>query len=474
VEAQPTKPVKRFSDTLATWSDKKNLIQFFAFQAFPEKNGDQEFFGFVQIYRYKTWCFFTQRQLDIVKCHFPIEENTFPDQPYGGFHFGKQKAFEKKIYFNLSILFRIFPEKKNLENYPANVYFLDCNFSSLSVFKKNYPLLNLAMDDKQEVFYEKTPLLSYLNATNFRFPLFNCGFTQGISQKGSFSELTESLCLGVNEAQKKIINKFIALNWIKKDSSFEIDFFFLAMIKFVNTVFGADVVATLIQNGVLIKMTKNKYLRQYNNVFLSECDIYFTFVKLFEFLKSENLPAALTFLEKWDFESGFHDPVNHFLKYLTTCKANGLQFQMDKYSSPKYLFHVLSKEMNKLTKEDFKLKPVKMRKQFQDYEIVIPKTYKTLMKWGAWLHNCAGNLEQRDYYKKSISIGLFKDGQIEYLASIERVESSKRLELTQLKGFKNKSPTYQMFKDFIDTLKEQGLIDQECKPAYERCCKQRI
>jgi hypothetical protein len=267
------------------------------------------------------------------------------------------------------------------------------------------------------------------------------------------------------------MKKFVASNWIsgKSSDSFEIDFFFLSFIKLIYDIYGGEVLSDLALSGSFIKIYKNKKFEYLNSCFLLENNLYLNLKELLINLKENNLSHSLILLEKWDLSDDF---IIDFNKYLKVLNKVDIKFQIERYQSASYLFNLCSKEMTKLKTKNFLLennnKPGLESKlannKVGEFTLKMPKDYSTLIKWGAWLHNCSGNYEQIDYYKKVICIGLFKNNEIQYMISI------KGGELSQFKGFKNSAPSQELFSLVTDSLKKQKLIDSNKNYSYKQCC----
>jgi hypothetical protein len=451
-------------------SDPKGLIHFFIFETNEPKNGDQEFFGIVQIHKYKTWCYFSENQLKYVRSKYPLAPQSGSEVPTSGFHFTKKNAKENRIYFNLSTLEFLIRED-DYNRHPQVTYYLDAANSAFIKFKKNYPLLNLALDDKQEVFYGKKTFFSFKSAKNFSFPSFNCDFTVKMSQLGSFAEIVTYLYPEVNEKEMKVIKLFIAQNWISnKHNSYQINFFFLSFIKFILSIYSGETLLALIESKKFMKMCNNPRFERLNNAFLTENEFYHTFVHVIKTLKDNNEAHSLSILEKWDMDSSFISDMSDYLKILPKKK---IYIQYHKYDKFSYLFYTCSKEVTKIKTKNFLLNNKNEEvlssslnvKSLGEFRFVMPKDYKTMLQWGARLHNCAGNFEQIEHYQEVVNLGVFKGKELVYLISIEEGE------LTQFKGFKNASPTKELFLQVADFLKSQKMIYGN-ELEYKRACVQ--
>lgn len=470
MELLPAKPKLTKILNFDHLGDKKGLIHFYIFETYAPKNGDQEFFGIVQIHKYKSWCYFSQSQLNYVKSKYPLDPQSDTEVPIRGFHFTKKKAKENKIYFNLSTL-GLLIQDDDYKRYPEVTYFLDAHNGAFSKFKKNYPLLNLALDDKQEVFYGKRTLFSFINAKDFRIPSFNCDFTRKLSQLGSFTEIVNHLCPGLTEKELKVLKLFVAQNWISKDSgSYQINFFFLSFIKFIYKIYGGETLLELIEQNKFIKIYTNPKFKFLNNVFLLENALYQNFYGIITTLKENNKQHSISILEKWDLDSNYISDVSEYLKVLP---KNNVYIQYHKYEKISYLFYICSKEVTKLKVKNFPLNNKNELNLSSSLKVntlgelcfVVPKDYSTMVQWGAWLHNCAGNYEQVDHYQDVLNLGVFKGKDLAYLISIREGE------LTQFKGFKNSAPPKELFLEVLAFLKSQKMIYGD-KVSYKQSCVQ--
>lgn len=471
MELSPNKPKLPKNLNFDHLADKKGLIHFYIFETAEPKNGDQEFFGIVQIHKYKSWCYFSQNQLNYVKSKYYLSFQSNTLNPTSGFHFSKKNAKENRVYFNLSTLEYLI-RSDDYKRYPETTYFLDAHSGQFSKFKKNYPLLNLALDDKQEIFYGKNPVLSFKDAKDFRFPLFNCDFTRNLSQLGSFSEIIKHLCPAVDEKALKALKLFVAQHWISKShGSYQINFHFLSFIKFIYRIYGGPTLLKLIENKKFMKIYENPKLKDLSDSLLIEGAFYKEFSDLVRTLKENNEQHSLFILEKWDMDISY---ISDMSDYLNILPKNNIHIQYHKYDKFSYLFYVCSKEVTKLKAKNFLLHNKNQKdlsaslkvKNLGELSFIMPKDYSTLIQWGAWLHNCAGNYEQIDHYQEVLSLGVFKGKDLAYLISI------KDGELTQFKGFKNSSPTKELFDSVLEFLKSQNMIYGK-KVDYRKACVQR-
>jgi hypothetical protein len=465
------KIIKSFTES------KRNYFRFCATEETSGKNGDQEFFGIVEVRDYKTWAYFSLNQINAISADYNVACETI-DQDVkdlfpclSGFHYAQSKARAQKHYFNATLIYLV-QDLSGAE--PSNRYALANRRQKFSGFKK-HPFLNLVLDDKQEIFYGKTRQFSYKYSKNFSYPAFNCEFTMKLSRVSTAKNLVEALAAGpVSDSEMKILKKTVLTNLLKGDREcYRIDWHFLGLFETAIKVFGVKALCGVISRGKFESVSLNPILQDFESCILTKNALYDNFVELLNILKAHDAEWAMNIFLRWELSSY---KVQNFLSYLRALKSSGLAIQLDRYTGLNYLFNVVSKEYARLNSDNFilqnKNKPDLSRNfpdRFNEYRLVIPPDYKTLTVWGAYLHNCAGNFEQRDYYSETLNIGLMKDGNIQYLVSI------KDGYLSQFKGFKNSAPPEEMYRGLLSHLQDLNVVyvnsEKECD--YRACCVQR-
>jgi hypothetical protein len=276
-------------------------------------------------------------------------------------------------------------------------------------------------------------------------------------------------------SENVVLKKFIRSNMIeggKGDSSFIIDFYLLAFLQLCSKIWDQKTLAELVSTGFIKKISNKPVFKSMDGVLLNE-KIH-DFLEMVQELNKLDPKWFLNIIKNWDLPFHF---VADFMKYKKYFDKEKIDIQYTKYSSLYYLFHTMSKSYTKLMQPNFQLENNPeanlvsyTTSPFKKFKLVLAQDYFTLVKWGSALHNCAGNFEQMDDYKESISIGLESNKKIEYLVSI------KEGKLKQFKGFKNSAPTRELFKDFVDFLKDNKIIHadtaKECR--YDNVCVQRL
>jgi hypothetical protein len=467
---------------LSTVEEKDfKLFRFLSVEVFDPKNGDQEFFGIVEIHNYRTWCYFSQNQINRLKKDFQLQlsqqqtEVSDHFDSLSGFHKSYKSAKDERFYFNLSLIYffnkKLIEKNNGLKGYP---YWLNDIEYRIRKFK-TIPLLNLALDDKQEIFYGKLNTFSFKESERFSFPQFNCEFTQKMKGITNFNDLVTHITQAPQDSSDhRTIKKYLVSHWIKINRGYEIDFGFLAFLRMISKSLGSDVLAKIIETNKIDQVRKNSTWKDFSTetAMVLETPYCLGVIKLLQSFYIFNPEWCLNQLVRWDLPL---KNVEDFNQYLFELDKVDIHIQLDRYPSLYYLFNLCSKEVSKSKSINFDITPLNeldlssdFSGTFQNFDLQTPKQYKTLIQWGAFLHNCAGNFEQQDYYKETISIGLFQNKELKFLASI------KNGKLVQFKGFKNASPGKDLFDNFVDFLISKNLIYKTSVKdhGYTECCIQ--
>jgi len=246
----------------------------------------------------------------------------------------------------------------------------------------------------------------------------------------------------------------------------------LAFISKFCEIWGSTDLIKIIEKKEIFKILKNDKIIGYCEIFLGGSPYVSKIVGLFSLLKKIDSEWSLKLLKNWDLSR--IDFVDQLPQYIADLDSAGIKVQYTRYSNITYLFNLVSKEVTKLKIDNFKLpnQNLLLLKRgydgiFDSYRIETVQDYKSLLSIGATLHNCAGNFEQIEYYKESISLAFIKDEKVVYLLSIQDGC------IHQFKGFKNSKPSFDLFEKIYHFLIEKRVCNPHIlgtKECYRYVC----
>lgn len=456
---------------------------------------DTTYFGHIQIHKYRTWGYFTKSQINYISKKFPLKDIKTSKALHNissGNHLTKLKAKENKFYFN-AIPFFIYYGKEFDNSIKRNL-----EYNSYEDSVKKYHENNIKnYIHEQIVMFKKLPLnlIKILTDRNQLVYKEDEGFKFSDIDRFYFGEL--SRFLEYYKLKNIDFNDYIPSY---KDNSFKKEFinfihknrFYSKYNKYGNQLqFNLELFKVIILLNKIFKNYEFKSFKEYKKCLLKvfkdkgcfkneirHClnnEELISFKNIFNsFIGDKKNPT--TIFNQWSFYSSYHDDISNIVSKL---KNKGVEFY--KYKNPfedfRFLsarysfeeignFYLPNKDSVYFNTENIESTYNKEIQINDEVKLKLIEDYNTLIYCGAKLHNCAGSEETIDYYKKSVTLGLYINDDLKYLLSM------KKFDLRQFKGFKNSSPPMDLFLKVVAHLKKEGFILPSYKINYKETCIQ--
>ena len=443
---------------------KKNEIHIkfeYIFTDFKNHN-DHLHFGFLDFLNIKTYCYISESQIKYLhtnfKDYFSHNPNIFINNKRSNYK-NYNDSIDEKFIFNISLIVLSLKEE--------NKYNLELIKNNLNKIKKNN-LLSLIFDDKRELFHNIKNKITINDINNFNFSDFsfnnkNCNYENSICFKAkdikSLTELSEFVFKYSNkETVKNIINIII----LKKDNKFSFDYKKIRYIWFLQKLMNNEEVFHFIKNY------ESDYIKTelFQEILWIHDNKLEGVVLLFKEIK--NINSKYRVLKKWDME-------DHILKSFTEVMKKAypkLKPRVENIDSILYFYHNLSRDYGRTFLENFKtnikstyiniFNYIKTNNKYKNYEFYVPQNYHEMIKIGSELHNCAGNFDQIEFYKKVLPICIKKNGQNAFYLSLKdygvlTAKAPAEFEFGQLAGYKNglvSDIDYNNIKEFFNKLSQ--------------------
>lgn len=446
---------------------------------------DTVYFGHIQILKYRTWALFTQSQLDYMAKEVKLisTESTTPVQnTSSGNHFTKKKAKEQNFYFNTLVFFmyygkyfkKIIKQKSkysdketaikdyNKDNYPQQ---------QVSLFKKlPQNLLNILSDRSQIIYRDKN---LKINLTNFTSFYFGKVFETLVDTFNPLDLIPQSK---QPNAFKKDFIKFWENNKIKSErNDKEINIKLIATLIMIKELFkGYEFNSFKEYKSCIIKVFKDRACFSQELNLRKDISRLEPIKTIFNSFKGKNPVSCFL---KWKFYSAYHKEIAQEVIKLNNrgVKFNQYKnpFSSYRFLSPRYSFddfgnfplpdssaqYLYSETLNPRINYSSSIITIDGKTHLQ-----LIDNYQDLVSCGATLHNCAGSAETIDYYKQTVSLAVYIENELKYLISI------KKLSIRQFKGFKNASPSLELFQKVQEYLLKNNLLALEAN--YTDACIQ--
>jgi hypothetical protein len=408
--------------------------------------------------------------------NFTLEENM---QRYEE-EYQKATAEERKEFLNKDN----FKKQVVLDKYSHN------KFISIKIVLEalqKYPVLELVYNDYNESIFQKSIKFSHRSLNQFVFVQGNFDSSYGSAK--SVTELVECILSKhkqkVNNSFKKEMITYIVENLVntsqeendEKYSLFTLNQNLLNRIIFISEfIYFSDYSWNEISK--LIERFDNKEYYFNESLFFpctslegdDESKYYQAFTKHLKFLKEKNfdLYAVLT---NWNLYTSTMLSTSELLNEMV-----GYKFNPKHYKDLNRTYMFFSKKLSEGI-ENFEFKNFNGEKfnnnisdlttiKNAEYTIKVISTFKELVNVGTILDNCAGSKATLDYYKEQISFIVEINEQIVFMGCI------KNGQFNQLKGYKNSSPSFELFQSVFKSLQNLNFVDkienQHLKNRYKK------
>lgn len=338
---------------------------------------------------------------------------------------------------------------------------------------QKYPIMELAYNDYNESIFDKKIEHSHRSLAHFAFVPGN--FDDSLSQCKSITQLVNCILdikkQQVNDSFKNQMTKYIASNihQTTKDKD-EVDYIYAFNQNLINRImfvadylnfseYSFDQIVSLIN-----RFDNNDYF--FNESLFFPCKTldgepddkyYFAFRKHLDFLKKQGFDLykvfqhwnlytstmlnSSKFIEEVDFDldpTRYKD-LNRTYNYLGRRLSERLEnFELKNYNGESFNNNI--SELSTITVDG--------------YTLSVVVDFKQLFQAGIVLDNCAGSKTTLEYYKDKITYILSKDNSTKFMGCI------KDGQFHQLKGYKNASPSLELFLNTYKLLQDLNFVDK--------------
>lgn len=436
---------------------------------------DCTFFGFIKLRGFRSYCYFTQSQINYLNRFFELKTTNEELSISGKSFKSKKTALDEKYYFNSFIAMNT--RRFNNDLIGEKTKFI--NEYLITPYKENI-CLSWILTDRFEVVFNEQPFfhIEHITEKNFSYKLYE----REKNFLNNFKTYLEYKKYYNIPKEWKDFDLFFEKNKIildPSDNTYEVNTLLFKSIHFVHKNFMPFIKKFKEYKDII------EYVMENNACFITGAtfeDDFLYFTKCFNILCPK---PTLKKIKKWKF---YYKKLDKTYDILT--KMNQVyNIDYEKFDDPLYCYNFYSKKLNEEKYDDYKLPNENKNgylkfstdftniKLIDDYKIKLVETKKELIKIGSFLHNCAGGLGETEYYNSRLVFVIYQnENKPLYLGTIHGSF------LCQLKGFKNSSPPKDLFFNVVEELVKNNIIMkneltykllQKFDDFYVDCCVQK-